>query len=157
MDSRDRHHRVQQLVEAARSLEPDTRQKYLLSACDGDQELISEVVTLISANRIADSLLSTVTPTLSTNNPFTEPGIEGTEATRLTAEPTPDWCPIWSPDGKQLLYYSYRTGNRELWLLPATGGAATQLTNSKGLDAAGSWSPDGLKISFRSERSLSLR
>src|SRR5262245_59131366 len=74
MDKRDRHHRVQQLVEAAQSLEPDTRQKYLVSACDGDQELISEVVTLISTNQSSDSLLSTVTPTQPANKSLTEPG-----------------------------------------------------------------------------------
>ena len=78
--------------------------------------------------------------------------IEGNQATRLTAEPTPDWCPNWSPDGKQLAYYSYRTGDREIWVLPASGGAATQLTNSKAVDAGPRWSPDGLRISFRSER-----
>ncbi len=45
---------------------------------------------------------------------------------------------------------SDRSGNRDLWVLPAEGGAMTQLTTSAG---GGRWSPDGREIVFTSRRS----
>jgi Tol biopolymer transport system component len=76
----------------------------------------------------------------------------GGTAVQLTFDPAPDWSPGWSPDGRQLAFYSDRTGDREIWTMAATGGAATRVTNSKGLDAGSDWSPDGREIAFRSER-----
>ena len=71
---------------------------------------------------------------------------------QLTFDPAPDWSPGWSADGRQLAFYSYRTGDREIWTMAASGGAAKQVTSSKGLDAGSDWSPDGREIAFRSER-----
>jgi TolB protein len=49
-------------------------------------------------------------------------------------------------------FYSSRSGDREIWVMPAGGGPARQLTHAPGLDAGWSWSPDGRTIVFRSER-----
>jgi Tol biopolymer transport system component len=76
----------------------------------------------------------------------------GGETTRLTADPAPEWGPSWSPDGSQIAFYAARTGDREIWVMPAEGGPARQLTHSPGLDAGWSGSPDGRNIAFRSER-----
>jgi Tol biopolymer transport system component len=76
----------------------------------------------------------------------------GGEATRLTADPAPEWGPHWSPDGNEIAFYAARTGDREMWVMPAAGGPARQLTRAPGLDAGWSWSPDGRAIAFRSER-----
>lgn len=76
----------------------------------------------------------------------------GQETIRLTADPAPDWAPRLSPDGSTMAFYSSRTGDRELWVMPASGGAARQLTHSPGADTAVSWSPDGRTLAFRSER-----
>ncbi len=69
---------------------------------------------------------------------------------RLSSDPTPDWAPRLSPDGRQIAFYSYRTGNRDLWLMPAGGGPARQLTEHPGHDSAPRWSPDGRTIAFSS-------
>lgn len=61
--------------------------------------------------------------------------------------------PIFSPDGNWILFESDVTGNRDLWLIPATGGEPRQLTFDKGFDSAPFWSPDGTRIVFESERS----
>ena len=71
----------------------------------------------------------------------------------LTTDPTPDWQPDYSPDGKQILFYAYRSGNRDLWVVPAEGGAARQLTFHEERDAYPTWSPDGKRVAFDSWRS----
>jgi Tol biopolymer transport system component len=61
----------------------------------------------------------------------------------------------WSPDGNLLAVSRSRGGmNRDVWIVPANGGAATRLTN----DAAGvgsdspAFSPDGRTVIHRSNR-----
>jgi TolB protein len=58
----------------------------------------------------------------------------------------------WSPDSKELLYESTRTGHSDLWVLPIDGGPARQLTHDVRDDFAGAWSPDGRWIAFLSNR-----
>ena len=60
--------------------------------------------------------------------------------------------PIFSPDGNWILFESDVTGNRDLWLIPVTGGEPRQLTSNKGFDSAPFWSPDGTRIVFESDR-----
>jgi Tol biopolymer transport system component/serine/threonine protein kinase len=76
----------------------------------------------------------------------------GKETTRLTSDPAPEWAPMWSPDENAIVFYSARSGDREIWVMPAGGGPARQLTRSPGMDSTGWWSPDGRTIAFRSER-----
>ena len=68
--------------------------------------------------------------------------------TPLTTDLAPDWHPIWSPDGTQIAFYSYRTGNREIFVMPSQGGPARQLTSHPGHDRPMNWSPDGREIAF---------
>jgi len=74
------------------------------------------------------------------------------DVTRLTRDPAPDWNPRWSPDSSRIACYSYRTGNRDIWVMPAAGGRAIRLTASEALDATPDWSPNGSELAFRSER-----
>ena len=43
--------------------------------------------------------------------------------------------PMWSPDGKDLLFISPHAGSFDLWTVPAAGGEARQLTTGGDLDA----------------------
>ncbi|HNC44889.1 MAG TPA: hypothetical protein PLU80_12035, partial [Acidobacteriota bacterium] len=60
--------------------------------------------------------------------------------------------PQWSPDGKQIVFTSNRTGDPELYLMNVDGSGLRQLTQSPGRDAHPAFSPDGRKIVFQSPR-----
>ena len=55
----------------------------------------------------------------------------------------------FSPDGKRIAFYSYRTGTSEIWVSDSDGSTAAQLTSLGGV-ACGTprWSPDGAAIAF---------
>ena len=71
----------------------------------------------------------------------------------LTTDPSPDWLPAWSPDGLEIVFYSYRSGNRDIWVMPADGGPAKQLTKNGSESYYPAWSADGQEIAFHSGRS----
>jgi Tol biopolymer transport system component len=53
-----------------------------------------------------------------------------------------DHGPVWSPDGRRLLFYSNREGNWDLFAMTATGESVVNLTNSPDMDEqAPSWRP----------------
>lgn len=64
--------------------------------------------------------------------------------------------PVWSPDGKQIVFVSNRTAdpdrnnNDDLWVTEARKNAPVrQLTTWQGYDHRAKWSPDGKKIAFQ--------
>jgi Tol biopolymer transport system component len=79
------------------------------------------------------------------------------EHRRLTSTTANNFGGRISPDGRQLLYYSDRTGNYELWLVERETGAERQLTNHPGRDIMADWSPDGRQIVFASNREGALQ
>jgi TolB protein len=65
--------------------------------------------------------------------------------------------PAWSPNGKTIAFDSGRSGQEEVYLMNANGGAQRLLTpadSSSLSEESGqpAWSPDGLKIVFDSNR-----
>ena len=74
---------------------------------------------------------------------------------RLTDTPGYDAEGSYSPDGKQIVFCSNRTGpaNLELFIMNADGSGARQLTKAPGCYNGGPFfSPDGTKVIFRSDR-----
>lgn len=53
----------------------------------------------------------------------------GGKAVQLTTHPAHDTRPVWSPDGKKIVFASNRNGNFDLFLLDKTGGVPRQLTS----------------------------
>ncbi len=76
---------------------------------------------------------------------------------RLTAHTRNNFGGRVSPDGRQVLYQSDRTGNYELWLLDRATGAERQLTDHPAWDAMADWAPDGREIVFLSNREGALQ
>lgn len=64
-------------------------------------------------------------------------------------------APMYSADGKQLFFYSNRSGSVQIWSATADGQDATQLTNQdpKATSASPRPSPDGRWVAFDSDRS----
>jgi TolB protein len=61
---------------------------------------------------------------------------DGMAMTHLTAEGYEEFRE-WSPDGAAMVYTSNRTGLRDVWVMPATGGEPRQLTQ----DIRDDWGP----------------
>lgn len=55
----------------------------------------------------------------------------------------------WSPDGNRILFWSDRTGVKQLWVVNSDGSSAVRLTDGGGEHHEGDWSPDGSRIVFR--------
>jgi TolB protein len=59
----------------------------------------------------------------------------------------------FSPDGKQIVFCSNRSGNLELYIMDADGSNVRQLTHAPGCYNGGPFfSPDGKRVIFRSDR-----
>ncbi len=67
---------------------------------------------------------------------------------RLTTDSVGDDQPSWSPDGSSIAFKSWRSGNEDIWVIPATGGTATQITVEPRYEEHPSWSPDGSQIAI---------
>jgi Tol biopolymer transport system component len=63
----------------------------------------------------------------------------GGQPRRLTPYPSDEAVPIWSRDGKWIYFTSNRSGNFEIWRIPAAGGESVQVTDDGGYVAFESW------------------
>jgi len=72
------------------------------------------------------------------------------EARQLTSGPGYDYQPDWSPDGRRIMYASYRDDAVELRLLDPVSGASTALVGGGAVNLEPRWSPDGHRIAFTS-------
>jgi TolB protein len=82
-------------------------------------------------------------------------------ARQLTDNRDFDGFPVWSPDGRLILYSSDRDGNFELFRVETDCGeasaceeAAQRLTDQPSRDISPAWSPDGHAIAFISGRNV---
>ncbi|HEX9699863.1 MAG TPA: protein kinase [Acidobacteriota bacterium] len=70
---------------------------------------------------------------------------------RLTSHPSGDFLPSWSPDGQEIVFHSFRNdGQRDLYVMPASGGGERRVTSSLAQELYADWSPDGNRLVFRS-------
>jgi len=77
--------------------------------------------------------------------------------TRLTFDPSPHQAPIWSPDGKQILFSSNRKVTTRLYLKNADGSGAEEEVADLGTFApvnAWDWSRDAKHVLFRKGNEL---
>jgi TolB protein len=69
-------------------------------------------------------------------------------AQQLTSAVSYDYQPDWSPDGKWVIYSSYRGDAVELWLYDLARGSAQALTSNGAVNVEPRFSPDGKRIVF---------
>lgn len=77
---------------------------------------------------------------------------DGSNPMNISDTPYADGDAIWSPDGAQLAFASFRDGNVEIYIMNADGSAPVNVTNHPASDNRCSWSPSGTMIAFASER-----
>lgn len=76
-------------------------------------------------------------------------GTDGSGFKQLTDDVFKDRGPRWSPDGKQLAFFSNRSGRWEIWTYQMDNGLLTQITRgAAGTAAWPVWSPDGKRLVF---------
>jgi serine/threonine-protein kinase len=69
---------------------------------------------------------------------------------RFTFDPGADWYPVWTPDGRRLIFDSARAGPQNLYWQAADGsGPVERLTESPFNQAGYSIAPDGTRLVFR--------
>ncbi|HEY4611811.1 MAG TPA: hypothetical protein VII11_02390 [Bacteroidota bacterium] len=75
--------------------------------------------------------------------------VDGTDPVNLTTNVAYDGWPMWSPDGKKILFSSNRSGPAnigQLYLMNVDGSAVQKVTDGPGSFVQPSWSHDGKRI-----------
>ena len=78
--------------------------------------------------------------------------LDGSNLVRLTDTPGYDAEGSYSPDGKQIVFTSFRDGDADIYIMDADGKNVRRITKSKGYDGGPFFSPDGKKLIYRSDR-----
>ena len=69
--------------------------------------------------------------------------------TRLTNAASAEWRPVWSPNGEQIAFLTFRSGSGDIYLRRSDGaGEATPLLATPDFDILSDWSRDGRYLLF---------
>ena len=130
---------------------PDGRQILFNSDNVWDQDLY--VITLgrgVSEKRLTKAFKLEQSPAwspsgsqfaFSANGDIYVSNLSGKGARNLTRSGSIDVSPTWSPDGSQIAFVSDRSGNPQIYIMSASGGAVRRITSS-GYNTDPSWSPN---------------
>ena len=79
---------------------------------------------------------------------------DGSNQTRLAFNQAGDFAPAWSPNGRQIVFASFRDDEHlaEIYVMDTDGSNQRRLTHPHGWDGDPDWSPDGSQIAFNSDR-----
>jgi Tol biopolymer transport system component/DNA-binding winged helix-turn-helix (wHTH) protein len=74
--------------------------------------------------------------------------VGGEKSLRLTSDPG-DWCPTWSPDGRQIAFARVTNKTLSIIVIPALGGTEHRVYEGPNPMGGGlAWSPDGKFLAF---------
>ena len=79
---------------------------------------------------------------------------DGSNVRRLTEQHGENQDPDWSPDGRTLVFDSYREGNFDIYTIELDTGRIRRLTDHPAADARPAFSPEGQHIVFHSTRDV---
>ncbi|MBI2118982.1 MAG: Tol-Pal system beta propeller repeat protein TolB [Elusimicrobia bacterium] len=68
---------------------------------------------------------------------------DGTNLKRITTDNSLAILPRWSPEGKEIIYTSYKRNNPDLYIYSLENGTNQVFSSRKGLNSSASFSPDG--------------
>jgi TolB protein len=71
---------------------------------------------------------------------------------QITADKNIALSPRWSPDGKRIIYNSYKDGGLMLYMRDLSSGSVRRISGRSGLNIAAAWTPDGRKIALTLSR-----
>jgi Tol biopolymer transport system component len=77
---------------------------------------------------------------------------DGSDLKTLIADGSNSGWPSFSPDGKQFVFRSGRSGAKNLYVANRDGSGVRRLTEGNWTDTMGNWSPTGERIVFSSNR-----
>jgi TolB protein len=78
---------------------------------------------------------------------------DGSHAIAVTKDDCPHLSPSWSPDGKSIVFTSFKSGNPDLYTYNSVTGKTTSIAAYKGLNSGGAFSPDGKLIAMTGSES----
>ena len=73
---------------------------------------------------------------------------DGHDVRPITRDKSIAILPRWSPDGKKIVYNSYKHGGPMLYLKNIASGAVRRLSGRSGLNIGASWAPNGKEIAL---------
>lgn len=85
---------------------------------------ISDLQISPDGKRLAFTVTSSDLAKAERNSDIWMMNLDGSGLQQMTRDKAADFHPRWSPDGRQLLFLSSRSGSVQVWLLPVHGGEA---------------------------------
>ncbi len=79
-------------------------------------------------------------------------GADGSDEHPLLAVRDVDYDPVWSPDGRSIVFTSDRAGSADLYRVALDGSGLERLTDNPAYDDQSAFSPDGAQLVFVSSR-----
>ena len=73
---------------------------------------------------------------------------DGRNVRRITGNRSINLSPQWSPDGKKILYTSYKRKRPCLYMLDTGSAIETIISDRPGINISGRFSPDGARVAF---------
>jgi TolB protein len=73
---------------------------------------------------------------------------DGHNVRQITADKSIALLPRWSPDGKKILYNSYKDGGPMLYMKDIRSDKIRQISARSGLNTGACWAPDGKKVAL---------
>jgi len=74
--------------------------------------------------------------------------VDGENRQRITSHRSICLSPAWSPDGRKLVFTSYKKGNPDLYFKDIFYGNEKVISQERGLNISPAFSPDGKKIAL---------